>query len=399
MESILDGVYIIDTEGRLSFVNDVVTKRSGLPRDWFIGRHYLDIIKPEYKESALKSFYAHMRGETPPPYEVELVYERPSGDTLFIEVVTKPLCENGHIIGILGISRDITWRKHAEEELRRHRDHLEQLVYERTRALTESEKKYRDLVDNALVGVYKSRLNGDILYLNNNFLHMLGFRSVDEIVPLNSLSIYKSPDDRVALVKMIRETGSARSYEVQLLTKTGEPVDVLLSATLEGDVISGMALDITERKKAEDEVKAKTARLLDTNAALRVLLDQREDDKREIEKRYEANMRDLVMPYLEDLTNTGLTPRQQASVQAIQANLAIIASPLLKGLQHRYSTFTPTEIKVANLIRAGKSVKEIATRLGVSESAANLHRQHVRNKLGLKNVKRNLKTYLMSLED
>ena len=282
---------------------------------------------------------------------------------------------------ILATVRDITERKQAEARLQ------------------ESEKTYRNLVDNAVVGVYKSRLSGEIFYINNTFLHMLGFDSGHEMGPSGSASTYKNPGDRARLIGMIKEEGSVSGYEVQLLTKDGEPIDVLLSATLEGDVISGMVIDITERKRAEDELKDKTTALQDTNTALRVLLDQREDDKREMEKKYESNVRDLILPHFEDMMNTELTPRQHASVQAIAANLNAIASPLVNSLRHKYASFTPTEIEVANQIRAGLTVKEIAVKLGVSESAANVHRQHVRNKLGLKNAKRNLRTYLMSLED
>jgi DNA-binding NarL/FixJ family response regulator len=57
------------------------------------------------------------------------------------------------------------------------------------------------------------------------------------------------------------------------------------------------------------------------------------------------------------------------------------------------------EIKVAGLLKDGKTVKEIASILGVSASAVNLHRQHIRNKLGLKNEKINLRTYLYSLAE
>jgi DNA-binding CsgD family transcriptional regulator len=62
-----------------------------------------------------------------------------------------------------------------------------------------------------------------------------------------------------------------------------------------------------------------------------------------------------------------------------------------------YSQFTPTEIRVANLIRDGKTIKEIAEISGISENAVNHHRQNIRNKLGLNKQKINLKTYLMSL--
>jgi len=161
--------------------------------------------------------------------------------------------ESGNILCFEGFIQDITPQKRAEEELKNHRDHLEQLVEERTSALTESEKKYRDLVDNALVGVYQTTLDGRILYLNDQFCRMLGFASPEEID--SSSPFYKRAGEREALVKTLLRGGRVKGYEVELTTKTGRPINVLLSATLKGGVISGMALDITERKRAEELVR------------------------------------------------------------------------------------------------------------------------------------------------
>ncbi len=78
----------------------------------------------------------------------------------------------------------------------------------------------------------------------------------------------------------------------------------------------------------------------------------------------------------------------------IETNLQNILSPFVQRLSSIYSQFTPTEIRVANLIREGKT-KEIAGILGVSENAIN-HRQNIRNKLGLNKQKVNLRTHLLS---
>ena len=139
-------------------------------------------------------------------------------------------------------------------ELKNHRDHLEQLVAERTSALAESEKKYRDLVDNALVGIYQTALDGRVLYLNDQFCRMLGYASPGEI--RLSVPCYRKAEERDALMRILLRSGRVNGYEVELVTRTGRPINVLLSATLKGDVISGMALDITERKRAEELVRA-----------------------------------------------------------------------------------------------------------------------------------------------
>jgi PAS domain S-box-containing protein len=154
-----------------------------------------------------------------------------------------------------GFIRDITERKTAEDQLRRHRDHLERLAEERTAELRESEKRYRNLIESALVGVYQTNLKGDILYANNNFLRMFGFESLEEMKPAGVLGQYRDPEARGIVIDKLLQFGKFTDFEVELYTKTGGLVNVLLSATLEGDIISGMMLNITERRRALDKLR------------------------------------------------------------------------------------------------------------------------------------------------
>ena len=123
------------------------------------------------------------------------------------------------------------------------------------KALQESEKKYRDLVNNSLVGIYKTNLKGDILYVNEALWRMLEFESPEEMVGEDALTRYKNPKDREVILKNLKEKDKVEGFETELLTKTGKTIDILLSATLDGDTISGMIMDITGRQKAEQALK------------------------------------------------------------------------------------------------------------------------------------------------
>lgn len=155
--------------------------------------------------------------------------------------------------------------------------------------------------------------------------------------------------------------------------------------------------EISVHKEAERELRLKSRNLEEVNTALRVLLEQREKDKNDLEERMLFNVKKLVFPYLDSLKQRRLDDEQKAYLEILETNLKNIISPFAKKLTSIYENFTPQEIKVADLLRDGKTIKEIAQTLGVSESAINLHRQHIRNKLGLKNQKINLRTYLLSL--
>jgi len=122
-------------------------------------------------------------------------------------------------------------------------------------ALKDSEKEYGNLVDNALVGVYKTNLKGDVLYANAALAKMFEFESLEELMLEGVLRRYKNPKDREVLIENLKKNGKVENFEVETITKTGRPKNVLLNAFLEGDTISGMIVDISERKSAEEEIK------------------------------------------------------------------------------------------------------------------------------------------------
>jgi len=120
-------------------------------------------------------------------------------------------------------------------------------------ALRESEKQYRNFVDNALVGIYKTDLEGNVLYANEALIKMLEFESYEDMKSVGVLARNSNLDDGDTFIKKIKETGKVNDFEVDLLTKSGGVKNVILTGVLEGDVISGMILDTTDRKQAAEE--------------------------------------------------------------------------------------------------------------------------------------------------
>jgi DNA-binding CsgD family transcriptional regulator len=166
--------------------------------------------------------------------------------------------------------------------------------------------------------------------------------------------------------------------------------------------------DITERKLAEEElrehrnrleklVKERTRNLQQANTALKVLLKRREEDKAELEEKMVLNVKELILPYLNELKETSLKNDQSSFVDIISYNLNDIISPFVKKLSSSHRSLTPTEIRIANLIKQGKSTKDIAKYLRMSPRTIDNHRYHIRKKLGLGNKKANLTSYLLSV--
>jgi DNA-binding CsgD family transcriptional regulator len=168
--------------------------------------------------------------------------------------------------------------------------------------------------------------------------------------------------------------------------------------------VVGTDTDITQRKLAEEALKArekelqvKTINLEEANTALKVLLNKRDEDRKELVEKVLLNMKWLVLPYLENLQKSGLNERQKAYANILKSLLSEIISPFTHKLSSQQLNLTPTEIQVANLVKEGKTTKEVAELLSSSTRAVEFHRENLRKKLGLKNKKTNLRSYLLSL--
>ena len=121
--------------------------------------------------------------------------------------------------------------------------------------VAESEGRYRSLVENALVGVYQTDLEGNVLFVNPELARMLGFDSPREMIGTKAIGRYKNPQDRARLLETLKRDGYARNFDVELLTREGQPRAVLMSAAIKDGTLTGMARDITERKRAEEELR------------------------------------------------------------------------------------------------------------------------------------------------
>ncbi len=149
-------------------------------------------------------------------------------------------------------------------------------------------------------------------------------------------------------------------------------------------------------QKRTAELKQKTLNLEESNVALRILLKQQEDIKKDLEKNILFSVNKLVKPSLKKLKNSASDINQKIYIEVIESNLKNITAPFSQGLADNLSRLTPTEIHIADLIRMGKTTKEIASLLRLSPTTIATHRQNIRKKLVLTNKKKNLRTILAS---
>lgn len=145
------------------------------------------------------------------------------------------------------------------------------------------------------------------------------------------------------------------------------------------------------------ELEAHMVGLKEANIALKVLLKEREDERHALEEKVACNINELTRPHLEKLAAGNLSQPQRAMLDTIKHSLDDIASPLSRRFIIESSHLTPSETRVANFIRQGKTTKEIANLMRVATSTIDFHRLNIRRKLGLTNQRISLQSHLKSL--
>jgi len=296
-------------------------------------------------------------------------------------------------------------------ELSQRIEELEALEAERMRtdeALKQSEQKFRAIVDNAPDEFVIIDREGTIIFVNHalpgdRLEDVIGTKIYDHMIP-ETVDFYRQIAERIF------QTGETYRTEAQLIV--GRIYDCRCAPLeREGrvDHLIVILTDITDHRRAEellqsyrddleDLVKERTASLEEANTALRVMLNTAETMRTEMQEMVLFNAKKQVMPYLDELKRTELDDRQRSYVDLLEQSLTQITEPFLEGLPAKCLTLTPTELMVTNLVKEGKTAKEIAILLNMSLRTVENHRYSIRTKLGLKNKTINLRTYLSSLD-
>ena len=256
-------------------------------------------------------------------------------------------------------------------------------------------------------------------YTSPSVKRMRGYRAeetinqtLEEVLTPGSLDIAMQTFEKEITMEMSGQEDplTPLNLELELFCKDGSTIWAETKITFLRDTdgrlvgILGVTRDITKRKQAEEtlkkrerELEVKSSYLEETNIAMKVLLKHREEDKIKLGQDVLANVKELVSPFINKLKTSRLDDDQIACVDTIETNLSNIISPFLRNMSSQQYRLTPKEIQVANLVKEGRATKEIADMLNLSTSAIDFHRNNIRTRLGLKNKKINLRSYLLSL--
>lgn len=336
---------------------------------------------------------------------------------------------------------DITDQKREEESLRKNLE------------------RYRSLLEGIEDGYYETDLKGNLTFFNSGLAAITGY-SPGEMAGMN-YRVFMDSDNGKRIYDTFRavyRTGrSTRAFDWEIIRKDGARTVIEASISLILDEqerptgFRGIIRDITKRKEAEKElresreelernrleleriVQSRTKKWRETNerllreiherekteghllererelkeqsrflgevnTALRVILNQRERDQADFQGNILSNVRELILPYLDRLKSDHLSESQRTCIQVIESNLKTILSPFITNTRLNQLNLTHSELRIANLVRQGKSTKEIAKILGLSERTIEAHRDRIRGKLHLRGKRSNLRAHLVSLD-
>jgi PAS domain S-box-containing protein len=419
----------IEQDDRLKFVNPKSEEILGYSREELTSMPFDHLIHPDDREDVLKRYEKWMAGKRHDEiYSFRI--KGKSGNTKHVQINAVPVPWEGRN-ACLTFATDITERVKMEEQIRL------------------SEQKFSAAFHaNPTPMVITALDTGKIIEINDSTSIWSGYTHEELLAHTTcELGYWSDKNEREAFLKELFENGAMDSQEKRIRIKNNECRHVVFSSRLieiHGKTyVLSQLLDITKRKKAEEElrryqdhleslVKERTSELMkavdrleqeidvrrqsesaltareaelevnrqeleEMNSALKVILKQRDRDRADIEENVLRNINETVLIYLDRLSSSRLTEKQRECLSEAYSNLKNITSSFVKELSSDYFGLSPKEIQVASLVEGGRSSKEIAEFLNVSLNTVIFHRHNIRRKTGLKKKKVNLSTYLKTL--
>ncbi|MEN6468884.1 MAG: PAS domain S-box protein [Smithella sp.] len=243
VENASDIVYRTDATGHFNFANSAALRITGYEEKEFIGKHFSSFIRPDMRDESVKFLVSQMRNRVENTYYEFLILTK-DGREMWLGQNTQLVVDYGQVKGWQAVARDITERKQAEV------------------ALQESEKKYRNIYEHAIFGIYQATPEGRFLSANAAFAGMAGYDSPAELmdtVKNIGTQLYVSIEERKRFIESINANGIVKGFEVEFYKKDGSRFWALMNSRLVKDekgrilYYEGIASDITQIKQAEVE--------------------------------------------------------------------------------------------------------------------------------------------------
>jgi PAS domain S-box-containing protein len=381
-------IYEIDlAANRLLDVNDVACEHLGYERDELMAIKPFELLGRDSRRLLKRGLESEIvEAETPRQLECEMI--RRDGRRLWVMLTARFKYIAGRAASASVVVHDITRRKMMEDLARK------------------NEERFRLIANNSVDSAFFHDDRLQYTWITKAFDPF----AIDEIMGKTDLDLLADEHGR-GLYEFKREVlesgepkqaefiiplgdGSLSYYEITVSPRTG----------LDGRVtgLSGFMRNITARREAEAEIRRREAQLQEerknleeANAAFKLLLKHRDEELQRQKEDLVSNIKNMALPYFDRLKSTKLDQAQQDLIGIIESSLG----SLLPGWSSQdigpLADLTPKELEVSNLIKMGRSSKQIAELLDISDQTVAFHRKNIRRKLGLTDKGQNLRTCLM----
>ncbi|MEI6276634.1 MAG: PAS domain S-box protein, partial [Prolixibacteraceae bacterium] len=229
-ENIQEGIFIVSAGGQTQYVN-----RRAAGMLLFSVEELLEMTLNGLLDAEASAwFQRHLQDELidpSVPVTKETVFNRKDGTGLEVEITLTKTDWQGELCNLV-----LFREKSMPANFKREDGH--------------SKENYQILLENSLVGLFKTKVTGEISYVNEVIVHMLEFDSIEELILPGACLRYKYPTQREQMIQELKNTGQVIGFEMSLLTKKGNEKIVLCNLLINGGVIYGSLIDITERSKA-----------------------------------------------------------------------------------------------------------------------------------------------------
>src|SRR5665648_58494 len=258
LQTIPDLIFIKDTRGVYLGCNSMFERYFGAIEADIIGKTDYDFVDKELADSFCENDHKAMEAGRP-TRNAEWITFADDGHSAYLDTIKAPLYDsNGTLIGMMGIGRDISEHKKAED------------------ALKASEEKYRTIFENVQDVFYQITLSGIITEISPSIKNFTGL-SREEIIGTSVYNLYNNPEDRAFFLDAIMKNGKIRDYEIEFKTKTGKIKSISVNASIIFDTegkpshIDGALRDVTDQKRAEDEIAMLAYSLKSVNECVSIM--------------------------------------------------------------------------------------------------------------------------------
>lgn len=374
--------------GAIAFT-DEVDAMLGLPPGGFPRgiEGWLESIHPEDHEATMEALSAAILDGVPFSCEYRLRHADGSWATVSDQGVLLTN-RSGRATNMIGAMRDVT-RERASQAARREADELRSVLFRLPSPAMQVDER----------GVYVDADSHALAFFERSRDEMLAATVRDDFPEAVAATIVSAePGAAVRELEVACRVGGSTKHMLLSIVPTrigGRRGCFLLGADITGQ--KGMQEALARSERA---LRHQATILDERNAALKVLLEQREQDHKELEERIVSNLDQIIEPTLERLSRALRHRPERLDVDALRGNLREIVGPFGQRLAQRSTSEEPLtrrEKEVAALVRQGRTSAEIAEALHVSRAAVAFHRGNIRRKLGVPKGGPQLATHLDAL--